>query len=319
MSWQPTTTLETARVRAAVISAIRKYMADHDILEVTTPTFHQYPVTEPAIESFVVASEKTQQDWFLRTSAEYPMKRLLAAGWPDIYEMGPVFRDGEIGHRHEPEFTMLEWYRRGFDLSDIIADCVALIRAALQAIDKDQAVTQRIASYDDWLHQATGHFSDVTPEVLQALVGADVHATFDGDRDALLGWLFDTKVASAFAPDQLSVVTHFPASQASLAKVDPTLERALRFEIYLGQNELANGFVELTDSDEQRRRFERDNQLRTRRGQTPLPIDESLLSALAKGLPDCAGVAVGIERLLMSAIPAKDITEVISFSSGNPR
>lgn len=292
-------------------------MALQRVLEVTTPVFHPAPVTEPATESFTVGSMTDGQQRFLRTSAEYPMKRLLAAGWPDIFEIGAVFREGESGRRHEPEFTMLEWYRLGFDLDQIIADAVSLIRSTLQTIGVDQTVVQRIATYDEWLNAAVGHNSEMDAATLQRLAGSEVYSALDGERDALLGWLFDTSVASGFKPSDLSVVTHFPASQASLAKLNDNGDRALRFEIYLGGNELANGFVELTDSVEQRRRFKADNEKRLQRGQTPQPIDESLLAALEHGLPDCAGVAMGIERLLMSAIPTKDIADVISFKTGN--
>ena len=289
-------------------------MTSQSVLEVCTPTLVAAPVTEPNIESLSARGSIMRSKWYLRTSPEYAMKRLLAAGWPDIYELGPVDRDGESGHRHQPEFWMLEWYRHNFALPEIVEDTVALLNAALVGTGQRTANEAVTDTYDGWLTRALKVTSDCTLETLCELVGPDVRDAFGEDGDALLGWLFDTHVSSTFDDDKFSVVTHFPASQAALAKIEPRSNRALRFEVYLGRLEIANGFVELTDAKEQRSRFERDNALRAERGQRSLEIDDLFLEALRTGLPPCSGVAVGIERLLMFASETAHIDQTVTFA-----
>ncbi len=314
MDWRPSSTLAANQARAGMLAAIREYMADQAVLEVNTPTLVTAPVTEPNIESLTAHGREVNSKWFMRTSPEYAMKRLLAAGWPDIYELGPVYRDGEIGNRHQPEFWMLEWYRHNYSLPHIVEDTVALLDAALSGSGGRTVQHTITRTYDEWLMHELGVMSDCALDTLCAIAGPDTSRTFGEDRDALLGWVFDTHVASTFAENKFSVVTHFPASQAALATIEQHSGRALRFEVYLGSLEIANGFVELTDAKEQRSRFERDNAVRIERGQSPLEIDDAFLEALQVGLPQCSGVAVGIERVLMFALETAHIDETVTFS-----
>lgn len=296
-----------------MLNGVRQYFAQQDVLEVASPLLLEAPVTEPNIDSLVASSPQSSRHWYLRTSPEYPLKRLLAAGWPDLFEIGRVFRDGELGRRHQPEFTMLEWYRLGFELDGIVADTEAVIQTALTAAGCDTAPQTVRRTYDDWLEQYCGLRSDCDIATLRSSIAQAFPESLNDDRDALLNFIFDTQVAAQFPRSQLSIVSHFPASQAALARIDQQLDRALRFEVYLGPVEIANGFVELTDAIQQRTRFDRDNQHRIARGQAPMPIDDAFLAALETGLPDCSGVAIGIDRLLMHAIGSDEISDVTLF------
>jgi lysyl-tRNA synthetase class 2 len=228
------------------------------------------------------------------------MKRLLAADYPDIYSMCRVFRDGESGRHHQPEFTMLEWYRHGMALAEIVADTVGVIRAAL---DRDIDVDS--IDYRDAFIAACG----LDPLVADNTSLADAAEADDALRAAVGDERDD------FAPDHLTVLRHYPASQAALARLCPDDEAvADRFEVFLGPVELANGYVELTDSEEQLRRIEADNAARRRRERPLRPVDELLLAALESGLPDCAGVALGLERLLMLFNKTDDIGNVVTFT-----
>ncbi|MEM8627321.1 MAG: EF-P lysine aminoacylase EpmA [Pseudomonadota bacterium] len=316
MSWNPTASLAAARQRAAATAAIRTYFAAREVLEVQTPALGATTVTDPNIESLQVNAPLIGRAFYLQTSPEYAMKRLLAAGYPDIYQIATVYRDGEIGHRHQPEFTLLEWYRHGFDLAAIIADTLALLTALLSLPGSAITLTAKPDSgrWDDLLAGALGVTSDSPTAALQEHVDSEFPPALRGDHDALCDWLFDQHVARHFAPDRLSVVSHYPASQAALAELDPASNKALRFEVYCGALELANGFVELTDAHEQRERFAEDLAKRRARAAHAPPVDEAFLAALTAGLPQCAGVAVGLERVLMLIGGQQDIRNVISFA-----
>lgn len=245
------------------------------------------------------------------------MKRLLADGYPDIYSIGRVFRAGESGKRHLPEFTMIEWYRLGMDLDEIIADTTALVVAALDRPELlDTATRMNYA-------QALNDFAGIEPssasiDELAVAARADTRLrdALGDDRDAWLDLLLATLVASRFADNGLTIVQHFPASQAALARCCPADKRvADRFEVFFGDLELANGFVELTDASEQATRFEDDLHARRANKSPHVPTDVQLLAALEAGLPDCAGVAVGFERLHMIAAAASDIRDVVTFSA----
>ena len=244
------------------------------------------------------------------------MKRLLADGYPDIYSICRVFRDGEIGQNHLPEFTMLEWYRLDFELGDIIADTTALIADCVEqpSLHKKAVIVDYSTTFQD---SANIDVFDVSTEDLAAAVSADdaLRESIGNDHHAWLDLILTTKVAPAFDPDQLTILQHYPVSQAALARVCPGDERiADRFEVFHGVMELANGYVELTNADEQRRRFDQDLQTRKNTGRPGLRPDEQLLAALDHGLPDCAGVAVGIERLQMLHMQTDDIDNVVTFS-----
>lgn len=309
LDWRTTTSIEVARARAALLEATRSYFAEQAVLEVQTPCLSRAAVSDLHIDS--ITTHVTGRPAFLRTSPEYAMKRLLASGYPDIYEIGRVFRDGEQGERHQPEFTMIEWYRRDFGLQAIIDDTTTLLgRLCSDLLTGDIAQY----TYDEALEQATQLHSDSPTQRLIDYVGADIAATFAHDHDALLDYVFDTAVARQFESDRLTVVSHYPAAMAALAEINDDSQRALRFEVYVGTLELANGFVELRDAGEQRARFERDLASRAQRDKTVVPLDERFLASLSAGLPHCAGVAVGFDRVVMLATGHRDIREVVSFS-----
>lgn len=314
--WRPLTEARVAMRRAALIERARDYFSDQGLLAVDTPALCRYATSDPNIASLGVRSEPGK-DGYLRTSPEVYMKRLLASGYPDIYSICRVFRDGEAGRRHLPEFTMAEWYRLGFDLDAIIDDTVAFIAACINLPSlADNA--ERI-DYADAMQRHAGIdvFADTTDAIVaRATTEPGLRQALGDDRNAALDLLMAEAVAPRFEPDRLTVLQHYPASQAALARLCPGDERvADRFEVFCGDLELANGYVELTDAAEQRARIESDIAARERSGRSSLLADESLLAALDAGLPDCAGVAVGIERLHMVLDQADDIRDVITFAT----
>jgi lysyl-tRNA synthetase class 2 len=275
-----------------------------------------YPTSDPNIENLGVRSKPGKDSW-LGTSPEIYMKRLLSSGYPDIYSICRVFRDGESGARHLSEFTMAEWYRLRFDLEAIVDDTVDFICECLNL----PSLRENIDRYD--YNQAMQRFAGI--DALAANAEELVECATDderlrkelvGDRNAALDLIMSTVVAPRFAPDRLTIVQHYPAAQAALARLCPADEQvADRFEVFCGDLELANGYVELVDADAQRQRFELDIASREASGRSSLLVDESLLAALDAGLPDCAGVSVGIERLHMVLDQADDIRDVITFAT----
>jgi len=316
--WQPSSDAGTARRRAALLARARAFFSEHGVLAVDTPALSHSTVSDPNIDSLTVHSALAAEPLYLQTSPEFAMKRLLAAGYPDIYSICRVFRDAESGHRHEPEFTMIEWYRRGFGLDAMAHETCALVAAVLQrpALAAD-AIT---VEYRDAFEAVVGA-DPLTAPIDRLADAADADARLRQSlgeyRDGWLDLLFSTRVAAALTPDRLTVVRHYPASQAALARLCPQDDGvADRFEVFFGALELANGYVELTDAARQRARFEADNARRRAAGQPVRPIDEALLAALDHGLPDCAGVALGFERLHMIHDDARDIADVMTFSFG---
>jgi lysyl-tRNA synthetase class 2 len=309
--------MRAIRLRARLNAAIRGFFARRDVLEVETPVLSQAGNTEPNIASFSLEfSGRTNgapRTRWLRTSPEYALKRLLAAGIGDCYELGRVFRDGEAGGRHNPEFTMLEWYRVGWDHQRLIDEVAELINAALALVDR-HATLERIAWRDLYRERLAIDPVTANDGELQRALG-DVRIDPQGlTRDDWLDLLLTHRLQPGFADDTMLAVFDYPASQAALARLrpgDPPL--AERFELYLGPLELANGYHELIDPAEQRARFERDVSMREARGGVAPPIDERLLSAMRSGLPPCAGVALGIDRLLMAMLGSTRIADVLAF------
>ncbi|RRU16805.1 EF-P lysine aminoacylase EpmA [Stenotrophomonas sp. 278] len=308
--------IASLRQRAALNALIRSFFAERDVLEVETPILSVAGNTEPNIDSFQTrfsghVSAGSALRW-LRTSPEYPLKRLLAAGVGDCYELGRVFRNGEAGGRHNPEFTMLEWYRVGWNHHQLVEETVALVRAALALVGREASLT--VIDYRSLYRQQVG--VDPFEATLEQLQGplADVRIDADGlTRDDWLDLLMTHCIQPYFRDDTLTVVHDWPASQAALARIRPgTPPLAERFELYLGAVELANGYHELSDADEQRARFMRDHAVRTARDAVLPALDEHLLAALP-ALPDCAGVAVGVDRLLMAMNRTGRIADVLAF------
>ena len=315
--WAPAADAQAIHLRARLNAAIRGFFARRNVLEVETPVLSLAGNTDPNIASFSLQfsgrTEGAPRTRWLRTSPEFALKRLLAAGIGDCYELGRVFRDGEAGGRHNPEFTMLEWYRVGWDHQRLIDEVAQLVNASLALVDR-RAALQRIA-WRDLYHERLALDPVIASDCdLQRALG-DVRIEPEGlTRDDWLDLLLTHRLQPTFAEDQMLAVYDYPASQAALARLrpgDPPL--AERFELYLGPLELANGYHELTDADEQRTRFERDVAMRDARGSVAPPIDERLLSAMRSGLPACAGVALGVDRLLMAMLGSTRIADVLAF------
>lgn len=312
--WRPIADLQVAKNRAAMLQRSRQYFTDHDILEVDTPALSKFAVTDPHIES-LSAQSSMEPDLFLHTSPEYKMKRLLAAGFGDIYQICKVFRDGEQGRNHLPEFTLVEWYRLNFGLQEMIRDTIGFIAATL---DRPELVaTANSCSYEEVFRRSAG----LSPQ--SARIGEladcmsadeDLREAIGDNRDEWLDLILADKIAPNFAKDKLTVIYHYPASQAALARICPDNDQvADRFEVFYGSLELGNGFVELTDAEEQIARLERDRLTRRRNNKVDHQIDEEFINALRAGLPCCSGVAVGFDRLLMLHEDQDDISGVTNF------
>ncbi|MDH4125880.1 MAG: EF-P lysine aminoacylase EpmA [Gammaproteobacteria bacterium] len=317
-NWRPTSPAAVARRRAAMLERVRGYFAARDVLAVDTPALSAWTCTDPHIESIAAQRIEASTD-YLQTSPESAMKCLLAAGYPDIYSISRVFRAGEQGPRHLPEFTLLEWYRLGFDLAEMVADTTALIAHCLMQPELEQQV--EILNYADIFQRLLGvNVFTAGIDELAAAADADrsLRTALGNDRDAWLDLLLATRIANAFAPTRLTVLRHYPRSQAALARPCPVDARvADRFEVFRGTLELANGYVELADATEQRARFAADNERRQLAGSRPVQGDPLLLAALDSGLPACAGVAVGFERLQMIYEQVDDIAKVVTFAARN--
>ena len=317
MNRQPSARFEALRLRARLNTTIRAFFSQRDVVEVETPILSQAGNTDPNIASFSLqfgghVDAGPRQRW-LRTSPEFPLKRLLAAGFGDCYELGRVFRDGEAGGRHNPEFTMLEWYRLGWDHRRLIEETAALVQEALQLVGR-QASLQLISYHDLYRQQLQLDPATASDEQLRAALGDTVIDPHGLGRDDWLDLLMTHRLQPSFADDQLLAVYDYPASQCALARIRPdALPVAERFELYLGPLELANGYHELADGSEQRARFVRDGQLRQSRGDASPAMDEHLLAALDAGFPHCAGVALGVDRLLMALLGTPRIADVLAF------
>ena len=302
--WRPAASLETLRARAALLAAIRGFFAARGVLEVETPLLCRACGSDPNLEALMAESR------YLQTSPEFAMKRLLAAGSGPIFQLGRAFRQGERGRRHNPEFTMLEWYRPGFDDGRLMDEVAALLQAAA-GIETPARLSYRALFLE--------HL-DIDPHAaaeaeLEALARARLDLRVEGaGKDLWLDLLFSHLVEPALRAPVF--VFDFPASQAALARIETDEQGvpvARRFELIMAGMEIANGYYELSDPREQRARFEADLRLREARGQPRPPLDEALLAALAHGLPDCAGVALGVDRLLMCLVAAQAIDEVLAF------
>jgi len=309
-TWLPAASAGALRQRAALLAEIRAFFAGRDVLEVETPVLSAAGNSDPGIGQFAIANPAL----WLRTSPEYAMKRLLAAGSGDIYELGRVFRSGESGRHHNCEFTMLEWYRTGWDYLRLAEEAMELVRHCLPG----RALRETVISYRDLFLSGTGldPFTAAQGE-LRAFVRAKGLDAPDLPRQATLDLVISHFVQPSLPPDGLTLVHDYPPEQAALARIragDPPV--AERFELFLGQFELANGYQELTDAAEQEARFRAENMQRERRGEAPVPLDGNLLAALGAGLPECAGVALGVDRLLMARLGASRLDEVLAFPAG---
>jgi lysyl-tRNA synthetase class 2 len=315
--WQPSAGMEALRRRAELLATLRHFFAERGVMEVETPALSEWGATDPHLDSFLTRytgpGAAAGRDAYLQTSPEFAMKRLLAAGSGPIYQICKAFRNGESGRRHNPEFTLLEWYRPGFDYHALMAEVDDLLRAVLKTPPTEYR--SYAAVFEHHLH-----FNPHTATTAQLRDCAAAHRlivseTLRDDRDAWLSLLW-----SHLIEPQLGIggrpqfVFDYPVSQAMLARIRPGSPAvAERFEVYIDGIELANGFQELEDSAEQRRRFEENRRFRAANGLIEMSLDERLLAALAQGLPFCSGVALGVDRLLMLMLHANDLAEVLAF------
>jgi lysyl-tRNA synthetase class 2 len=317
--WQPSAALETLRLRAALLARARGFFAHRGVMEVDTPIVVNSPVTDVHIHSARVMLEAgapgsaTPPPYFLHTSPEYAMKRLLAAGVGDIYQICHVARTLERGRLHNAEFTLIEWYRLGLSLQALMSEVEALMRELLGAAGASRPGV-RVSYREAFLQElALDPFTAPHEELMERARQAGFEGPA-GDRDELLELLMGTVVGPRLGQGALTFVHGYPASQAALARLDPHDPRAAqRFELYCDGIELANGFHELTSAPEQRSRFERDIAQRRRLGLPGAAVDERLLAALESGLPDCCGVALGFDRALMIAAGAQRLDAVLPF------
>jgi len=314
--WKPTAPLKALKMRAQLYGLVREFFARRGVLEVETPILSQAANSDPNIESFQLQffgprSGGVGQRW-LRTSPEFHLKRLLAAGLGDCYELGRVFRNGEAGKRHNPEFTMLEWYRLGWDHHKLMDECAEFVKAALHLGGK--RATIRDVSFRQ-LYQDSFGFDPLTASEGElrgplAVYGIDPTGLV---RDDWLDLLMTHLIQPSIPANRILLVYDYPASQCALARIRPgDVPVAERFELYVGGLEVANGYHELTDATEQRARFGRDLATRQTRAAIQPPVDERLLASMAK-LPGCAGVALGIDRLLMAMLGRDAIADVVAF------
>jgi len=277
-------------------------------MEVETPLISATGNTDPEIESI-----RTDAGGYLRTSPEFALKRLLAADSGDIFELGRVFRAGESGRSHNPEFTMLEWYRTGFTYHRLMDEVASLVKCCGQG-KFDQWPVKKLSYKNLFLH-----YLDLDPfaaDINELAAAAIKHGINDIElnRKQWLDLLTSLVIQPALPEECLTFIYDFPAEQAALARIRPeSPPLAERFELYLGRTELANGYQELTDATEQRRRFDAENAQRKYRGQEVYKVDHRLVTALEHGLGECAGVALGVDRLLMAVCGVDSLSEVIAF------
>ena len=313
--WQPGASLDTLRRRAAMLSCIREFFKQRSVLEVDVPVMGKSTVTDLNIDSIVTSV--VSELGYLQTSPEYFMKRLLASGSGDIYFMGKAFRDGEIGVKHNPEFTMLEWYRCGWDDHQLISEVAELIRLLLGG-EKDIAIDVSKLSYSDCFFERLGfdpHSADLEAlQLLAATLASD--SWIDETRANCLDLIFSSQV-EPYLSEGITIIYDYPECQAALAQISPNRAGqnvSRRFEAFVNGVEIANGYLELIDAGEQTVRLERDRKARERLKKPAVVVDQKFLAALHSGVPACAGVAIGLDRLLMGALGFDSIDQVLAFS-----
>lgn len=314
----PSATVEILRQRANILARIRQFFEKRQIIEVETPVLSHATVTDPYIISikanFREIGSANEQILYLQTSPEYAMKRLLCAGMGSIYQLTKSFRQGEVGRLHNPEFTMLEWYRIGFDHHVLMDEMNDFFQEVLN-IPKTERLT--VANVFNEHLQIDPHRASIS-ELIHCAKKFNIDVNVSEENTSLNFWLdllFSHLIEPKLGREFPVFIYDFPVSQAALAKIRQENPKvASRFEVYFKGTELANGFHELQDAKEQRERFQNDLTIRSKNQIETVPIDERFLSALQKGLPECAGVALGIDRLIMLALGCAKISDVVSFS-----
>ena len=312
LNWGPGANGDQLRARAALLEKIRAFFNSRNILEVETPLLCSSGITDPSIEPLLLQTGvSVNVPRYLQTSPEYAMKRLLASGTGPIFQVCKAFRDDEAGARHNPEFSLLEWYRPGFDHHQLMTEVAELVCECL-----GPQTVQRFSYRDLFRRYLDMDPFAATPSELETAARDKIDVDFSScDQDLWLDLIMSHIIEPELADQGLVFVYDYPASQAALAciAIEDGVETAQRFELYVNGIELANGYRELTDASEQRSRFVADNERRSLRGQPERPLDELLLAAMGDGLAPCSGVALGIDRMLMLATGASDIRDVLAF------
>jgi lysyl-tRNA synthetase class 2 len=331
--WQPSASIDTLHKRAVILQKIRSFFAARDVLEVETPSLSAHTVTDPYLEAMHTLHTQpgmvNANCLYLQTSPEYAMKRLLAAGSGDIFQLCKAFRNDEVGRMHNPEFTVLEWYRVGYCMQQLIDEVAMLLLLILPFEQVDQVSYCNLfvkylkinpleieLSALITLCTAFGLRDYVSSLQGNLVLNQSVH-TKTLLKDSILQVLFSAHIEPNIGKERPIVVSYFPASQASLATLCDDGKTANRFEVFYKGIELANGFDELTDAQSQLTRFEQDNQKRIALGLSTVPIDTHFIASLKSGLPQCAGVALGVDRLIMLALQKDNIEQVTSFGHRN--
>ncbi len=305
--------ITTLKDRAHMLEAARRFFKERNVLEVDCPIVTSSASVDAHID-LIPSTDASGETRYLHSSPEYGMKRLLAEGIGDIYQLSHVFRQGEYGHKHNPEFMMAEWYRIGFSFDDLIKETLDFIRLFLGALPASQITYRDVFKKFLGIDYVTATNKDLYEFLSEREIAVDRSVLEEG-KDALLNVILGTLIEPYLGKNELTVLAYYPSSQAALAQTKWHEEElvAERFEVYYQGTELANGYHELANAIEQRRRFIEANEMRVQMGKQLLPLDENFLSALQKGLPDCCGVAVGFDRLMMLRHCKININEVIPF------
>lgn len=314
-NWKTQCSIQTLKQRALLLVKIREYFAQENVLEVETPLLSSSGNTDINIESFT--AQKINHDFdcsYLRTSPEFPLKRLLCSGVGDVFEIGKVFRKGEISKSHNCEFTMLEWYRIGFKYSGLIQDVTSLFNSVFLLFNIALKKEQVLSFTDCFKTYLAIDISISTVEQLNDYCQENGYSGSQLTKDEAMDYMFATQIQPRFGKNKLTFVTLYPASQAALAQINPDDENtSLRFEVFYQGHELGNGYQELTNGKELLQRFKDDNSKRAKH----VTIDNNLINAMNQGLPNCSGIAVGIDRLLMVLLNKQTINEVMTFNAEN--
>ncbi|WP_317705486.1 EF-P lysine aminoacylase EpmA [Methylomarinovum caldicuralii] len=310
-SWQPGCDLKALRARAGLLACVRRFFAERGVMEVETPLLAPTVSTDPQLDFFAVPDAGRTR--YLQTSPELLMKRLLAAGSGPIYQICKAFRRGEAGRWHNPEFTLLEWYRPGFELADLMDEVADLLRILLPPLE-DSCRLSYTEVFERWVGVSWHAPLPALAERARRLGLPEAAALCGEDRSLWLDLLFSHRVQPNLPRHRPVFVCDYPAPLAALARLNEDGRTARRFEVFCNGVELGNGYDELTDPEEQRRRLEADRNARRRQGLPVPPLDEAFVAALRAGLPRCSGVAVGLDRLLMLRLQRRDIDAVVSFS-----
>jgi elongation factor P--(R)-beta-lysine ligase len=316
INWQPSAEINTLKRRAQYLADVRLFFAERDIWEVETPILSKSAPTAPYLDSFTTEysplGSQSKQTHYLQTSPEFAMKRLLAAGSNSIYQIARVFRNGEQGKLHSPEFTMLEWYRVDLTLSQLMDEVEELLRQVFNFKG-----FERLSYQNTFKQYLNIDVLDCSDNEIQSCVSKKITSlpdNFATNRDGYLELLMSYVIEPKLG--KYTFIYDYPASQSQLAKVVENKEGNIvadRFELYIDGMEIANGYNELLDCNELRQRFENDNQQRRQQNKSEIPVDEDLLAAMKSGLPECSGVALGFDRLIMLATNKQQIQAVQSF------